>query len=173
MSDRLFIICVGLIKVWDTWCPHSLMCLAHLHSATNASNSEQWLAVRWPMNPCNNLVQITVKPLITYTYLLIFWLLRHSTLDYNFTRSDYILDGYLLQVIWLLFSCTCIDLGKHNIFHDLLSRCKLYYCVWGVITAQNLTPAKRDESILGDVHWTMAVVSRRACNSDVSSWVMK
>jgi len=31
-------------------------------------------------------------------------------------------------------------------------------CVWSVITAHNLTPAKRDESILGDVHWILADV---------------
>jgi len=27
----------------------------------------------------------------------------------------------------------------------------LYHCVWSVITAHNLTPVKRDESILGGV----------------------
>ena len=32
------------------------------------------------------------------------------------------------------------------LFHDLLLRSYLYHCVWGVITAHNLTPEKRDNN---------------------------
>ena len=32
------------------------------------------------------------------------------------------------------------------LFHDLLLRSYLYYCVWSVITAHNLTPEKRDNN---------------------------
>jgi len=45
------------------------------------------------------------------------------------------------------------------LFHDLLYRSYLYDCDCSVITAHKLTSAKHDESILGDVHWTVAVVT--------------
>ena len=32
------------------------------------------------------------------------------------------------------------------LFHDLLSRSYVYHSAWSVITADNFTPAKRDES---------------------------
>ena len=49
------------------------------------------------------------------------------------------------------------------LFHDLLSRPDLYQFVWSIITANNLTPAKRDESIRQEL----------ATHSHTSSWVMK
>jgi len=39
-----------------------------------------------------------------------------------------------------------------HLFYDLLSRNYLYCYVCSVITVHNLTPAKRDESIIGAVH---------------------
>jgi len=34
----------------------------------------------------------------------------------------------------------------HTLFRDLLSRSSVYHLVWSVKTADNFTPAKRDES---------------------------
>ena len=58
-------------------------------------------------------------------------------------------------------------------FHHLLSRSYLYRCVQSVITAHDLALSRSDESILGHVQCTVAVVSRSASNSHTSSWVMK
>jgi len=35
---------------------------------------------------------------------------------------------------------------KKTLFHDLLLRSYFYHCFWGVITAHNLTPEKRDNN---------------------------
>jgi len=46
-------------------------------------------------------------------------------------------------------SCDMNGFVSHKtLFHYLLLRSYLYYCVWSVITAHNLTPEKRDNNYL-------------------------
>ena len=48
----------------------------------------------------------------------------------------------LATVIRIL--CAKFHCNRLLLFHDLLLRSYLYHCVWGVITAHNLTPEKRE-----------------------------
>jgi len=51
-----------------------------------------------------------------------------------------------------------------TLFHDLLSRSYVYHSLYSVIiTAHNFTPAKHDESILGDVHCSLIMTLNRGC----------
>ena len=68
------------------------------------------------------------------------------------------IDRVLLVLVLYNFateSLTTLRLTKQKLtrmtdeaclFHDLLSRSNLYHCVWSVITSDNFTPAKRDQS---------------------------
>ena len=55
--------------------------------------------------------------------------------------------SFLLYFRLLYSRPIAVELASY-LFHDLRLRSYLYYCVWSVITAHNLTPEKRDVTII-------------------------